>query len=225
MTIPFPPHTRRATAIDIREDRCVTILGVIRRGWNGVLAAGEVDATWREVPITERLRDEMRRVINDEGIKDMWTLPGVESRSRKDVLEPDGLTDIPIAFTSIREELGEQDAHAIIECKKVAEHNSALCQGYVKRGIQRFVRGSRTDPNRPKYAASHAFGFMAGYLLSGSTAGAVAAINRHLPKAESLRPSTIVQESWAKMSTHRRQMPLGPMVLSHAFLPLPAKSP
>lgn len=222
MTIPFPSPARRRSTIDIQEDRCSTILWVVWRGWNGVLATGEVDATWKEVPITERLREEMRRVVPDE---DMCIWPGTESRSSKDILEPDGRIDIPIAFTSIREERREHDAHAIIECKRVAESDHRLCREYVGEGIRRFLQGSRSDPGWPKYAANHAFGFMVAYLLSGSTTGAVAAINRHLPEIERLRPSTIVPERWAKISKHDRHARLGPMVLSHAFLPLPTSTP
>ena len=216
MTIPFQSPTRRA-AIDIQEDRCSTILWVVWHGWNAVLAGGMVDATWGEVPITECLRDEMARAVLD---KDMWVWPGAEWRSSQDVLEPDGRTDIPIAFTSIREELDEQNAHAIIECKRVKAGDSGLCRAYVAEGVQRFLRGGRPDPGWPKYAANHAFGFMAAYLLSGSTADAVATINGYLPKAQRLGPSTIVREEWARASTHRRRTPLGRIVLNHAFLPL-----
>ena len=215
MMIPFPPPGRQLATVDIHEDRCNTILYVIWRGWHRVLAAGLMDATWKEVPLTERLRDEMRRAVPD---KDMWIWPGAESRSGEDVLEPDGRTDIPIAFTSIREELDEQDAHAIIECKRVTEHDSALCRAYVHEGIQRFVRGSKSDPNRPKYAVRHAFGFMVGYLLSGNAAGAVAAINLSLSGPEHLRPSTILDRDWSKTSRHDRQAPLRPIALHHAFL-------
>lgn len=221
MTIPFQPPTRRAV-IDIQEDRCRTILWVVWYGWSGVLAGGMVDATSGEVAITERLRDEMRLVVPD---KDIWIWPGAESRSSHDVLEPDGRTDIPIAFTSIREELDEQDAHAIIECKRVRAGDSALCRAYVAEGVQRFLRGAGPDPGWPKYAANHAFGFMAAYLLSGNTADAVATINGYLPTAERLGPSTVVREEWARASTHRRRTPLGPIVLNHAFLPFPAGTP
>ena len=222
MTIPFHRRLAEAQPIDIREDRCATILWVVWHGWNGVLSTGEVDATWKEVPITERLRDEMRRAVPDE---DMCIWPGAESRSRKDVLEPDGRIDIPIAFTSVREERHEQDAHAIIECKRVTESDHRLCREYVDEGVRRFLQGSRSDWDWPKYAANHAFGFMVAYLLSGSTTGAVAAINRHLPKVAHLRPSTIVPERWARISTHDRHTPLGPIVLSHAFLPLQTGTP
>ena len=221
MTIPFQSSIQRPAAINIREDRCSTILWVLWQGWRRVLAAGIVDATWKEVPITECLRDEMRRAVP----KDMWIWPGVESRSRRSVLNPDGRTDIPVAFTSIREELDEQDAHAIIECKLVKAHDSALCREFVEKGIRRFVHGARSAPTWPKYAANHSFGFMAAYLLSGSTADAVATINGYLREAERLGPSTVIQADWARISTHRRRTPLGPIVLNHALLPFPAGTP
>ena len=221
MTIPFSlPAVSRPT-IDIGDDRRITILWMIWRGWARVMAAGDVDSTWDEVPITTRLRQEMRKVIPD---KDIWVRRGEESHSREEVLRPDGQTDIPITFTSIREALDEQDAHAIIECKRVKAGDSGLCRAYVAKGVRRFLRGARPDPRWPKYAANHAFGFMAAYLLSGSTADAVATINGYLP-TEPLGPSTIVREEWARASTHRRRTPLGRIVLNHAFLPFPAGAP
>ena len=216
MTIPLQSPTQRGATINLREDQCSAILWVVWQGWRSVMMAGMVDARWKEVLITECLRDEMRRAVP----KDMWIWPGAESRSGGNVLDPDGRTDIPIAFTSIKEKLDEQDAHAVIECKRVRAGDSELCRAYVAKGVRRFLRGARPDPGWPKYAANHAFGFMAAYLLSGNTADAVATINGYLPKAQRLGPSTVVREEWARASTHRRRTPLGRIVLNHAFLPL-----
>ena len=215
MTIPFPLPTRQL-AIDIQEDRCVTILWIVRCGWARVLATGDVDATWDEVPITERLRREMDATAASLD-KDVWVHEGMQSTSRVDVRRPDGLTDIPISFTSIKEKRGGHP-HAIIECKRVAENNSELCREYVDEGIRRFVSGSRSDPNWPKYASTHAAGFMVGYLLSGSVVGVVGALNSRLPESQYLRPSAILQQEWARTSEHRRTSPLGAIALHHVFL-------
>ena len=215
MTIPFPLPTRHET-IDIQEDRCVTILWIVWHGWTRVLATGDVEATWEEVPITERLRHEMDAVgASLDG--DVWVHPGMESISRQDTPTPDGRTDIPISFTSIKEELGVHP-HAIIECKRVAENNSELCREYVNKGIRRFVSGSRSDPNWPKYASAHAVGFMVGYLLSGSVGGVVAAINGRLPESEYLRSSAILQRGWSRTSRRPRRFSLGAITLHHVFL-------
>lgn len=215
MTIPFSLPASRP-AINIGEERRDTILWMIWCGWAHVMAVGDVDSTCDEVPITTRLRQGMRKVVPD---KDIWVREGEESRSREDVLSPDGRTDIPIAFTSIREELDEHDPHAIIECKRVAESDSTLCREYEIQGIRRFVSGSKADPDWPKYVANHALGFMAAYLLSGSTAGAVAAINRRLGEAEHLRSWPRLRQDWMRTSVHSRKAPLGPITLSHVFLP------
>lgn len=217
--IPFPlPATSRPT-INIGEDRRITILWMIWRGWALVVAAGDVDSTWDEVPTTTRLRKAMREVVPD---KDIWVREGEESRSREDVLRPDGQTDIPIAFTSIREELDEHDPHAIIECKRLAESDSTLCREYEIQGIRRFVSGSKADPDWPKYVANHALGFMVAYLLSGSPGGAAAAINRRLHEAEHLHSWPLLQQDWMRVSVHRRKVPLAPITLSHVFLPFAA---
>ena len=104
----------------------------------------------------------------------MTVLPGTETRSRPEVPRPDGRTDIPVFFQDIREEHDEQDPHAIIECKRVAGNDARLCRLYVVEGIDRFSTG--------KYAANHAVGFMAGYLLAGDAGSAAAGVNRHLTR-------------------------------------------
>ena len=215
MNIPFDSSAAPRTTIDIQEDRCTTILWTIWHGWKGILAAGEVDATWKEVPITSRFRREMLRALRD---KDMWVRRGEESSSTNDLLEPDGKTDISITFTSIREKLNEHDAHAIIECKLVAEDSAYLCREYVKEGVRRFVRGAKADSRYPKYAAKHAFGFMAGYVLRGSAEGAAKRINNYLAEAERLRSPTILREDWLRTSVHSRRRPLPQITLHHAFL-------
>lgn len=227
MTIPFSlPAVSRPT-INIGDDRRITILCMICHGWERVMAVGDVNSKWKEVPITTRLRQGMLEVVPD---KDIWIRRGEDSHStratvrprgseaREEVLRPDGKTDIPIAFTSIREELDEHDPHAVVECKRVAENDSELCREYVAEGIRRFVGGSKWDPEWPKYVESHVFGFMVAYLLSGTTVGAVSAINGRLEEEEHLRPLSPSPQDWIWASVHRRKIPLGPITLNHVFL-------
>ena len=221
MSIPFGTPRPPRPAIDIGMDRCYTILRALGLGWTRARAASPIDTEWDEVSITECLREGMREAVRTLGpprASDVWVWPGAESRSAPATPKPDGRTDIPIAFTSIREKLNEHDAHAIIECKRVAEDAASLCRAYVDRGIRRFMRGSKANPQYPKYAANHAVGFMAGYLLRGTVAGAAKRINSYLDGPEHLGPPRILQEDWLRTSTHERQAPLQPVTLHHAFL-------
>ncbi len=171
--------------------------------------------------MTERLRDGMRSALNGGELpwgRTMIVLPGTESRSRPDVLLPDGRTDIPILWIEIFLRSGEHDPHAIIECKRIAGDDTHLCREYVVNGIDRFRTG--------KYAGNHAAGFMAGYLIAGDAGAAARGVNRylnaghgsHAPRcAENLKPSTLVSEPWAWASHHPREA--APAVaLHHALL-------
>jgi hypothetical protein len=175
-----------------------------------------VHAGAQEVVITERLRDGMRRaLVENQFSGTMIVLPGTESRSRPEVLLPDGKTDIPILLIEISVRYNEHDPRAIIECKRVAGSDANLCREYVVEGIDRFRTG--------KYAGNHMAGYMAGYLLSGDAAGAAAGINRYMSgkarHAEPLKPSGVVGEPWTWASRHPRDAP-PPIDLHHAFLGL-----
>ena len=169
-----------------------------------------------EVQITECLRTGMKEALAEtaaDWCKKLTVLPGTESRSSTSVSTPDGLTDIPIFFHDIREELGEHDPHAIIECKRVAGKNTKLCRLYVVEGIDRFKTG--------KYAGNHAVGFMAGYLLSGDADAATKGINKYLTgkkrQAEHLGSSKIPNVPWVRSSRHSRPKPAKPIDIHHAF--------
>ena len=140
-------------------------------------------------------------------------LPGTESRSGRDVLRPDGRTDIPIFVIGIFFRFGDHDPHAIIECKRIAGSDTYLCREYVVEGIDRFGTG--------KYAGHHSTGFMIGYLVSSNAKDAVDGINRHLARkardAEKLELSHLVVAGWAWRSSHPREA-RSPIELHHAFL-------
>lgn len=205
---------RRTIRIDEWRD---ALLRTLHGGWQRALASPEVNPDADEVPITEHLREGMRAELNEsdaDWCKKVTILPGTESRSSPDVTRPDGLTDIPVLLTDIREHLGEQDPHAIIECKRVAGDDADLCRRYVICGMDRFATG--------KYAGNHAEGFMAGYLLSGTTEEVVTRINRYLTnkrrQGEHLGPCRVLDTPWTRSSRHRRPEPAAPIDLHHAFL-------
>ena len=201
--------------IDIRE-RSVAILRVLYEGWKRASGSPRVHTGVVEVEITEHLRDGMREALKKNTAaysKKMTILAGTESRSSPQVRRPDGRTDIPILFSDIREEYDEHDAHAIVECKRVAGNRRALCREYVVEGIDRFATG--------KYAGNQAVAFMAGYLLSGDAKSAATGINAYLTskrrRLEHLGPSNVTDAPWARSSHHRRPNPAGPITLHHAF--------
>ena len=221
------PHDPRTTAgrpfIELGPEIAGAILRTIDAGWARASTAPEVNADAGEVVMTERLRDGMRGALAS-GLPwggTMVVLPGTESRSRPDVLRPDGRTDIPILWIAIFLRFQEHDPHAIIECKRIAGADAHLCREYVVNGIDRFRRG--------QYAANHAAGFMAGYLIAGDAGTAARGVSGYLngkrrhgtraPRNENLIPSTLVDGSWAWTSRHPRTGG-SEIDLHHAFLQL-----
>jgi hypothetical protein len=166
--------------------------------------------------MTERLRDGMReahRVDRNFRPLRMIIARGTESRSRPELSHPDGLTDIPIYVIELSVRWGDHDPHAIIECKRIAGDNTRLSRDYVIEGIDRFRTG--------KYGLNHALGFMAGYVLSGNAAAAVARINAYLAEPEQLARSDLMSdcpEIWH--SRHPRAKPSPLIDLHHVFLPI-----
>ena len=207
--------------IELDSEISAAILRTVEAGWTLALKSLDVNGDAAEIPMTERLRNGMRSVLNGGGLpwsRTMAVLPGTESRSRPDVLLPDGRTDIPILWIEIFLRSGEHDPHAIIECKRIAGDDPHLCREYVVHGIDRFRTG--------KYARNHADGFMAGYLIAGDASAAASGVNRYLNairkkheprRDENLKPSRLVSEPWAWVSHHPREA-TSAMALHHTFL-------
>ena len=201
--------------INLGPDIATAILRTVKAGWTLALQSSDVNTGAGEVEITERLRDGMRYAL-DSGMlpwKAMIVLPGTESRSRPDVLSPDGRTDISIQYIEIFVQSRVHDPHAIIECKRVAGRDAHLCREYVVAGIDRFQTG--------KYSENHSTGFMVGYLIAGDAKAAATRINNSLNRrsrsAEILKLSNLISESWAWGSCHPRTTN-SRIELHHAFL-------
>ena len=220
------PHDLPTTAgrpfIDLAPDTAAAILRTIEAGWARASNFPDVNAGAGEVELNERLRDGMRAALDPGELPWGGTLivqAGAESRSGPDILRPDGRTDIPILSIEIFVRYGEHDPHAIIECKRIAGDDARLCREYVVSGIDRFRTG--------KYAANHSTGFMAGYLIAGDANAAASGVNAYLGSGrpaggprpgETLRPSILVDESWAWTSRHPRAG-TPEIDLHHALLP------
>jgi len=141
-------------------------------------------------------------------------LAGMESRSSKAVLIPDGRTDIPILMIEIFLRHGVHDPHAIIECKRIAGSDAHLCREYVVEGIDRFRTG--------KYGADHAVGFMVGYLIAGTAGESAAGVNAHLTRTgrekEHLLSLEFATRAFCWASEHSRANGIGIIKLRHVFL-------
>lgn len=220
------PHEDKVTSgqglIPLSDEIAAAILLTLKAGWEIASAYPEVHAAAGEVEITERLRDGMREALDSNEFqwsKGMTVLPGTESRSRPEILAPDGRTDIPILMSEIRLKFQVHDPHAIIECKRIAGSHANLCRLYVISGIDRFRTG--------QYAQNHRAAFMVGYLISGEAAAAVSGINKYLTgkgrQAERLEPSNIINESGTWKSDHPRTGS-SPIELRHTFFRLKAAS-
>ena len=196
MKLPFDvTATSGRRFINLGPDIATAILRTVKAGWILALQSPDVNTGAGEVEITERLRDGMRCAL-DSGMlpwKTMIVLPGTESRSRPDVLLPDGRTDISIQYIEIFVHFRVHDPHAIIECKRVAGRDAHLCREYVVAGIDRFQTG--------KYSENHSTGFMVGYLIADDANAAALGVNRYLNSksrcAENLKPSNLISASWA----------------------------
>lgn len=218
MKIPYEePLAVGVEVIELGPDIIAAILFTLQAGWKYASTLEDVHAGTGEVTITEHLRDGMRRALSGLGWgKTMIILPGTESRSRPEVLLPDGRTDIPILLIEIFLRLQEHDPHAIIECKRIAGDDANLCRKYVIEGIDRFRTG--------KYGGKHTVGLMAGYLIARDASAAAAGINSYLGRKrrepEHLKPSDVLPETWAWRSRHPRERSMQPIELHHAFVAL-----
>ena len=221
LDVSFRRGTVRRQFIDIDRERSGAILEMVEEGWRLASTRESAHAGAGEVEITECLREGMREAVGERGtdyrFRQMTVLAGTESRSSREVLRPDGRTDLPVLFSDLREKYNAHDPHAIVECKRVAGSRTDLCREYVREGIDRFATG--------KYARNHAVGFMVGYLLSGDAASAAACINAHLTRkrrrSEHLGPCAIARRRWARSSRHSRAVSADAIALHHAFFSLP----
>ncbi len=109
------------------------------------------------------------------------------------------------------------DAYFSIECKRLAPDD--LARLYVVEGMERFVRGY--------YGAKAQGGGMIGYVIRGTPRTVLERVNTHVQTAKALGseqrliPANPV--GWLDdvfESNHPRQLPLGPIHLTHLFFDL-----
>lgn len=208
------PHER--STLFLQKTIRAALVNLIDTGWKVATQRMAGRAGQAEVETTEYLRDGMRDATRHLGPfgRQVTVAPGTESRSTQETRRPKGITDIPIYLRAIREEYDDHDPHAIVECKRISGSNANLCREYVVEGIDRFRMG--------KYAEGHAYGFMAGYVLSGDGAAAVCGVNRYLNgrgrNEEKLARSDALRTLDCWKSQHDRGTGREPIHLEHIFL-------
>lgn len=202
--------------IDLALDVVAAILCTLVAGWHRACDFSEVNAQAGEVPMTERLRDGMREELKSNGHPwgtTMIVLSGTESRSTKDVVIPDGRTDVPLMILEVFFRTQEHEPHAIIECKRIVGSDTRLCREYVRNGVDRFRTG--------QYAKNHARGFMVGYTLAGTAVEAADGVNTYLTRQgrdmEHLIPNDLCGNVQNWTSEHARAIPSPPVRLYHVF--------
>ncbi len=206
--------------IQLAPEIVTAILRTVISGWAHACRFPDVNALAGEVVMTERLRDGMRGALKSKSFPwNLIVLPGTESRSKSDVLTPDGRTDIPLMVIEIFLRTAEHDPHAIIECKRIAGSDTYLCREYVVEGVDRFATG--------KYGENHTVGFMVGYVLSGTASESVDGVNAYLTRtsrdSDVLVPCDICSPESSWRSEHSRPKPFHPVNLHHAFLGVAAE--
>ena len=209
-------------SLDLGPDLTFVILRTIEAGWDRTCPLPNVDSETDEVEITEHLRDGMRKALKDDRFpwgSELLVLGGTETRSSSDVWRPDGLIDIPIIHINLFQLFHDHDPHAIIECKRIAGSNPALCRLYVLEGIDRFATR--------KYGRQHQCGFMIGYLIAGNAHDSTSCINRYLVskgRASEMIASSNVIPKWTWVSFHNRSISSDSITLHHVFLKVKQKS-
>lgn len=201
---------------ELSPDNRQAILHVVRAGWAFASKIVEEPCVTGEDVLNEVLRNGMRFAVEKDRalgqhrrLPEMRVLPEGATCSRSDVDRPDGRPDIPILLSRPF----SHEAHAIIECKRIAGNRARLCRLYVVEGIDRFKTG--------KYARDHATAFMVGYVSEGTCLAAVDGVNGYLERQA--RPQDQLEE-WlpgADRSTwrgsHSRTSGF-PIVLFHTFV-------
>lgn len=202
---------RVALSPDVRQ----AILDVVRAGWAVASEVVEEMGVAREDALNELLRDGMRLAVEEDRalglhrrLPEMRILPEGASRSRPEVGRPDGRPDIPILLSRPF----SQEAHAVIECKRVGGNRAMLCRLYVVEGIDRFKSG--------KYASNHETAFMVGYVITSTCVAAVDGVNGYLerqarPQDQLEQLPGMARSTW---QSHHSRTSGFPIVLLHTFL-------
>ena len=190
-------------SVALARGQVLAVLKSIVDGWEAARENDLLKADLHERKITRWLIGGMRRTMGHLGVT---VARGTET--------PEGnVPDICISFQRLREEEGEHEPHVVVECKRVAGSDSTLCARYVRQGMSRF--------KERKYGKHRFHGFMVGYLISGSSDGAVEGINwylvRHWSDADCLRKTKLSTSLEVWQSRHSRQTEV-PIEVMHQFL-------
>ena len=197
-----------------RQDLVSIIVKLEFDGWSLALSRDSALTNGQsETYMNGRLFQGMRDVRNSLNLTNMFIVEVPGARSDEGLATPDREPDIIAIFS----EFGANEAHAIIECKRLdpEEASRALRGEYVRSGIDRFISGA--------YGRGHTLDFMIGYLLRGDGGAAVIDLNAYLKNVGRqscfLRDSgRFQQHGYVAESDHVRSADGSPIRLLHSFL-------
>jgi hypothetical protein len=167
--LPDAPEGR--PSFKLSGDEIATVVDLLCR------AAAEsrmlVTAGMLEVPMTLHLKKKMRRLKRELGLTNLDIQGEFElldlSHDDPKVL---GRIDVVLRFLH---QFGDEEAYLAVECKRVADGDTALSYLYVSEGVHRFATA--------KYSAGHHCGIMLGYVVKLPAAALVADIDDRIQKA------------------------------------------
>ena len=168
LVTPDIPYGR--PAFKLSDDQVATVMDLVCRGAHA--ARAHVTPGMLEVPMTNVVRKAMKRVKKVLGLTNLQVHGEheLDNMATKDASIL-GRIDIILQFLH---QFGDEEAYVAVECKRLLPGDATLNRRYVSEGVDRFVTG--------KYATSHEWGFMLGYMLALPAEDVIRFIDRRIRK-------------------------------------------
>jgi hypothetical protein len=164
----------------VLEDIITTILDITVKAWPGVIASGKVSAQSGEDEISDELRWQMDAEKRRRNPQPRLRFERETQSDLPDKGRSIGLIDVYVIYSF------EQNEYFAIECKRLADADSALSRYYVTEGVNRFVIG--------KYSLGHPFGAMVGYVCAGDCATVAGQLEKRIVDFD--RAVTAISTEW-----------------------------
>ena len=165
---PDTPYGR--PAFELSDDQIATVMDLVCRGARATRP--HVAPGMLEVRITSIVRKAMKRVKRALGLTNL-EIHGEHELDNMATNDANILGRIDIVLQFLHQ-FGDENAYVAVECKRLLPGDATLNGRYVSQGVDRFVTG--------KYAASHEWGFMLGYMLALPAEDVIHFIDRRIRK-------------------------------------------
>ncbi len=156
----------------LRQDIIVTILLLIREGWEQVCQADDITVASDEDTIAGALHNEMwfaKERLGIIGPPQIVNEPA--SRKSRRSLKPDGFIDFKMFYG-----WGTQEDYFGIECKRISStgKDRDLATKYIKNGVMRFITGI--------YSPGHDFAAMVSFVIDKKLPNCVSLVQERVRK-------------------------------------------